>query len=512
VVFEDKRFTLRELNERVNGLANGLMTLGVAKGDKVSILSLNCSQYIEYYFAVAKIGAISVPLNFMLQPSDLQSAMEHAGSKALIFSEDFKEPVVSFRTGLKGIQTFVYVGKNTPEGTANYEALADRSPKNEPKVDVGQQDIFSILYTAGTTGEPKGAVRKHCHVLAGHKTYHDLGTFTRHRPGEPQVANLVVPPMFHIAGGEAMLATITAGGCLVPMKRFDPARVLETIEKEKITSVFFVPAMTFALMNHPDFNKRDLSSLKTYLSASAPLPIEIKKELLKRLPHVLLNDGYGLTETGTLTMLPHSEMEKKMGSVGTPVANMEIKVIDDNWSAVPVNVVGEVACRSPQTSEEYYKNPSMTKETIKNGWFRTGDLGKFDEDGFLYLVDRKKDMIITGGENVYALEVENVLYTHPGIGEVAVIGLPHSYWGEQVTAVVIPKEEPGPTEEEIIAHCKKNLGGYKCPKQVIISKEPFPRTPFGKILKKDMRAKYGKKDYPTLPMKNLFGLLKTTKK
>jgi len=483
MVFEGRRFSYRDLYNRVNSLGNGLLRLGIGRQDRVAILSFNSSAYIEIYFALGKIGAAAVPLNFLLSPRELKFVLEHSEACAFIYSQDFSQVVDSLRPELKEVKLYVYIGEDTPQGTINFEELIASSPDHEPEVEVTEEDIFSILYTAGTTGEPKGAVRKHRNVLAQHEALLDRAS----EMSEDEVY-LATPPMFHIAGGECVMSIIIGGGTIVPLKRFDPVEVLKTIEKERVTSSFFVPMMSFVLLNHPDFKKYNLSSLRSWTSASAPLPAETKKQIMAL--GVQLSDGYGMTETGSLTMATAEDMERKPGSVGKPLCNMEVRLIDNDWNEVPTGQVGEVACRSPQTSEEYYKNPEKTRECLKDGWFRTGDLGRFDEEGYLYLVDRKKDVINTGGENVYAQQVEDILFAYPKIMEAAVIGLPHPVWGEQVTAVVRLKEGEKLSEAELIAHCKESLASYKCPKQVIFWDTPLPRTSFGKVLKRELRAMY----------------------
>ena len=487
IIFEGRRISYQELNNRANRLYHGIMGMGVKKGDKVAILFYNSPQFIESYFAIVKAGAVVVPLNFRLAARELEYQIDNSDAAILIYSEEFKEVIESIRSNLKKVKEYICWGEDIPSGSVDYEKLIAGSPDPEPQVEVNEEDGCVIYYTAGTTGLPKGAYRTHHNVLWTAAGYTIAFSFSF----DDIISGF--PPFFHLAGFEAFtLPTFVVGGTVVVAKAFDPQKAIKAIQDEKVTTTFMVPAMSIAVWNLPDINNYDLSSLRIYMTASAPLATEMKKKIIKNLPHVKFFEGYGMTETGELTELPPKDAMRKDMCVGIPAFHVRIRLVDDEGKDVPRGEIGEVVAQGPCIIREYYKEPEKTKETIRDGWFHTGDLGRFDEEGYLYLVDRKKDMVLTGGENVYSAEVENVIFKHPKVLEASIIGLPDEKWGEVVTAVVVLKPEEKMTEEELIDLCRKDLAGYKCPKVVKFLDTPLPRNTFGKVLKRELREKFSK--------------------
>ncbi len=477
--------TYKTLNNRVNRLANALQNLGVGKEDKVAIFFHNEPRFIESYLASLKIGAVAVPINVRLSAREITYEVDFADCKALIYSEDLAGVVEEIRPNLPKVKTWICRGEKIPENTFSYEELLTRSSEEEPNVQVHLDDDCVIYFTAGTTGLPKGAVRTHEAEL-----WHCITNALRFG-FNPEAVVGGIPPFFHIAGlGSFAMAGLTAGSTLVFLNRFDPRRVMEAIEKFRITHIFLVPAMTIAIQNLPDVDKYDASSLKVYMSASAPLLTEQKKWILKRFPNVKLWEGYGITEGGDVAYIPPEYIVRKDMCVGKPDFSKEVKIVNEEGKEVVPGEFGEVLVRGPGVFSGYYKDPEKTRESFTpDGFFRTGDVGKYDEEGFIYLVDRIKDMVITGGENVYAAEVENILATHPAVRECAMFGVPDPKWGEAVVAAVVLKQGQKATEEELIEYCRQNLAHYKCPKNIVFM-DALPRNPFGKVLKRELRERF----------------------
>lgn len=480
VVFEGKRITYSELNNRANRLANGLLSKGVKKGDKVSILFYNSPQFIESYFATVKTGAVAVPLNFRLAGKEIAYQIDHSDSTVLIYSEEFSEVIDSIRPELAKVKTYLCDG-GLP-GVINYEELIAGYPSKEPAVDISSQDGCGIYYTGGTTGFPKGAYRSHQNIFLTSFTSLFCLSF---RAGD---VTLGLPPFFHLVGwDDVALSTFMIGGRLIVMKRYDPEKTVQIIEKEKVGVIFLVPTMIADIFSLPNLDKYDLSCLRVCCSGGAIIPTWVKRKIMEHLPQAGFVDGYGCTEGAWISSLsPHKAAEKDLCQ-GIPTPLVKVRVVDNEGRDVPQGEVGEVIESGPMCIREYYNAPQATAETIKEGWVHTGDMASLDEEGYIYIVDRKKDMIISGGENIYSAEVESVIYTHPKVSEVAVVGLPHKRWGEQVTAVVVLKPGQEMSKEELIDFCRESIAGYKCPKRVIFTKEPLPRSGADKVLKRALR-------------------------
>jgi len=484
LVFRNKRFTYREYNERVNRLANGLRTLGVNKGDKVALLFSNSNEIAEGFLAVCKLGAIVVPLNFRLVGRELVYQICNSDSIVLIFGEQYQETVNSIKDELPEIKEYISAGNSDISGFLNYEDFLASHDQSEPLVPVSEDDPAFIMYTSGTTGKPKGAVLTHKNVILS-----ALITSIE-APGSPVEHMLCITPIFHVAAAGSLIKMLLAGGSTIIHDQFDPDEVLETIEKEKITYMFLVPAMWIMLLENDKINSIDKSSLQRALTGASVMPGTIKKKIMENFPNARLSDSFGQTEMSPVAVILRPEdFFRKQGSVGRPVMTIEARIVDENDNDVPQGEVGEIIYRGPTTMKEYYKNPKATAEAMRNGWFHSGDLVRADEEGFIYVVDRSKDMIISGGENIYAVEVEEVLYSHPAVLEAAVIGVPDPKWEEAVTAVLVLREGFQTTEEEIIEHCKQNLASYKKPKSVEFL-DDLPKNATGKVQKFKLREKY----------------------
>jgi acyl-CoA synthetase (AMP-forming)/AMP-acid ligase II len=493
LVYGDTRLNYRQFNARINRLAHALMDVGVKKGDKVSILAYNCNQFMETYFALAKIGGVAVPINFRLHPQEMTYIVNQSDAKALIAGEDFRATVKGMQKDLSQVKTYISIGEKPVEGMLNFEKWISGYSDDEPLVLVDEDDPLFIMYTAGTTGRPKGAVITHRNEMV---LWMLAASWVLTEPGMSNLWNFRAfgaPPIFHLASfGFCQFMFFLGATVVLPTKVFDPVYIMETIEKEKINALILVPAMTFFVLLTPNLEKYDTSSLQVWGSSGAILPVETRKQVKKAFPNVKIFDFFGQTEMSSLVsgLLP-SESKGRENSVGKILPYIEIRVVDDDDKDVPVGAVGEAVYRSPTVMKEYYKDPKATAESMKGGWFHGGDLVRMDEHGYIFVVDRKKDMIVSGAENIYPAEVEAVLSTHPKVMECAIIGVWDQEWGESVKAVVVRKPGETVTQEELIDFCKANLASYKKPKSVDFI-DALPRNAMGKVLKRDLREKYGK--------------------
>lgn len=486
-IFEGQSHTFKQVNERTNSLANGLADLGIRKGDRVGILANNCPQYFEV-FGLAKAGMVCVPLNHRSVGRELSYLIDNSGITALILESEFVGLVDSIRHELETVRSFICLDAEV-EGILNYEELIRRFPAEEPTVDLEVDDPCVLFYTSGTTGRPKGAIHTHRSLIAESRV--------PHRNLSASDVVLCVMPFFHVGGSAAhLIPAFTAGATLVIHKRFDEARVLETIHRERVTYVFLVPTMIIRILEHPRLMDYDLSSLHGVGYTGAPMPLEALRKGIALLGQVFFQE-LGQTETLNMTMLKREEHTldgsltelARLESVGRPLGEGELRIVDEQGRDVPLGEAGEIAARSERTMVGYWRMPEETAFTIRDGWLHTGDVGRMDEDGYVYLVDRKKDMIISGGENIYSREVEDILHMHPAVADAAVVGVPDEKWGESVKAVVVLKKGATTSEEEIIDFCKANLASYKKPRSVEF-RDDLPKTASGKIRKAEIREPY----------------------
>jgi long-chain acyl-CoA synthetase len=493
-VYGSERISFNQFNERVNGLIHGLEASGIKKGDIIGILSWNQLEYPEVFGAAMKGGFVLAHYNPRLKAGELVHCINDSEPRALFIGPEIVETINGIRKQLSKTAYFLTFGDAEGHIKA-YQEMVEGQSKEEPESRVTEEDPLTIFYTSGTTGMPRGAIYKHRQKMENTcMKALDIGVEFGNR-------HLVVLPMFHIGGDSHIWPFFLKGGCNVIMPvPFDLADALKAIQEERITDIHIVPTQLVALLNLPDINKYDLQCLKRIWYAASPMPTEILKQGLSVFGPKFLQ-GYGLTESGPdVTVLskenhhyPEESTEARsvLASCGRPCIGVHVRIVDDNGRDVEVGKIGEIVVQSKRTMTGYYHRPEETKEAIRDGWLYTGDLGYYDEKGYIYIADRKKDMIITGGENVYPIEVENVLYRHPAIKEVAVIGVPDTYWVERVHALVVLKENAQVAAEDIITFCRDHISHYKAPKSVEFVKD-LPKNPQGKILKKEIRLKYWK--------------------
>ena len=487
MVFEGTRITYREMNERVNRFTNALIELGCEKGDRLTILSENTYKYMEVYFAAAKAGMSVTPLNFRLSDKELIHIVNDSEAVIFVAGDGYEERSQGLREALQNIRTWISLGKED-EGYLSYEKLIKGASAADPNLEVDEDDMAILMYTGGTTGLPKGVMLAHRNLLTAAYGLIIIFSMTRHD------IECYLLPLFHISFWPALCLHMV-GGTVVILPRVDVPDILRNIQEMKCTSINLVPTLLGWILNYPELDKFDLSSLRLIKYAGSPMPQDMLKRCINKFGNIF-SQGYGLTEAAPLVTAlfpedhdydgPRAHLLKSVGKEGTTV---EVCVVDEKDEPVKPSQVGEIVARGKNIMMGYWKNPELTAETLRGGWLHTGDMGTVDEEGYIYLVDRKADMIITGGENVYPKETEDILYEHQAIQECAVVSAPDEKWGERVQAVVVLREGFKTTEEELIRHCKERLAGYKCPKKIEIWDE-IPKTPVGKILRKDIRKHF----------------------
>jgi len=498
IVFEGRRWTYAQINERVNHLANALAKWGIEKGDRVGILHVNCNQYIEVYFAVAKLGAIFVPLNFRAKADELTYMIANAEAKSLFVGSRYLDVVNTLLPQLPTLKQCISIDSKSA-GKMYYEDLLSSASSDEFIGEIGDEDITILMYTAGTTGRPKGVPLRHNAFVSY--------VLENVEPASPDIEerNLLTVPLYHVAGVQAMLAAIYGGRTLVLMRQFEVKEWLETIDREKATRAMLVPTMLKRVIDDPDFSQHDLSSLKVVTYGAAPMPFEVINKAIQVMPWVRFINAFGQTETAsTITTLgpedhiiegTEEEREKKLkrltSSIGRPLPDVEVRIVDEDGKTMPPLEVGEILARGPRIMTGYWRDEQKTSKVITpDGWLRTGDMGWMDEEGYIYLAGRADDMIIRGGENISPEEVEDVLHSHPKVEEAAVIGVPDPEWGQEPRAVVVLKKGEVTTPEEIIEYCRSRLAGFKRPRSVVFM-DALPRNPMGKVLRKKLREEHG---------------------
>jgi len=481
LVIDEHRATFDQLNRRTNQLAQGLIMAGVKKGERVGLLMNNCFEIIECFMASCKLGAVSVPVNARLGASEIKYILNHSDCTVLFSHNDLLSRIEGIRKEISSIRKYIGVGPETPPWAEPYESFVRDTAGGEPLVLVEDGDEAFIIYTSGTTGRPKGAVLTHKNLWI------NIATAALEYRLMFEDCYLISAPLFHVAALTGLLIFWFVGATNIFLSRFDPRKTMETIESERVTVAFGVPSMWFDILALPDLGNFDNRSLRYIWSGGAPLPLEVKKKLKSRFQGVQSFDIFGQTELcGAAVILKPKDYEKKQASVGLPMATVEIKVVDDNDHDVKTGEVGEIVYRGPTVMKEYYKDPEATMEAMRGGWFHSGDLVRRDNEGFVWVVDRKNDMIISGGENIYPAEIEEVLYTHPKVKEVAVVGARDERLGEIVRAFVVVREGGEMTEDEVIEFCKSNLASYKKPRRVDFLEE-LPKNAVGKVLKTNLR-------------------------
>jgi len=493
-VWGSERMGFRHFNERVNALVHGLQSLGIQKGEVIGILSWNRLEYPEVFGAAMKGGFVLAHFSPRLKAEELRYLVDDSRAGALFFAPEFEQTIEKIQGRLSRTHGFVCFGR--PKGSASgYGDLVKQNPAKEPDVEVGKEDPLVIFYTSGTTGTPRGAVYTQQQKMQNTQIKAlDLGLEFGDR-------HLVVLPLFHIGGDSHIWPFFLMGGCNVIMPRvsFDPVEALKIIAEERITDVHIVPTQLISLLNVPDIRSFKLRSLKRIWYAASPMPVEVLKKGLSVFGPLFLQ-GYGQTESGPHTtvlskaahraaMTSEGGMMEVLGSCGQPCIGVHMRVVNDNDNDLLPGEIGEIIIQSERIMSSYWHRPEDTNEAMKDGWLRTGDLGYYDERGFIYIADRKNDMIVTGGENVYPKEVEEILYQHEAIAEAAVFGIPDPYWVERVHGVVVLKRDAAADEEGIIQFCREHMASYKAPKSIAIV-DSLPKNPQGKILKRELRKRF----------------------
>jgi long-chain acyl-CoA synthetase len=480
---DDRRtITYRDLNARVNSIVHGLRNLGLKKGDLVCQLQGNLIEHFELLFAIGKAGMIRLPLNPRANPSEWLHIINSFEPRALVFDQEFATAVARLKPELKGCSCCISVGASTFEGAVSFEDLAVRFPSSEPETDIREQDPYIIQATSGTMGIPKAALLS------------QLGTIKRTLIRAVDLGNsakgvyLAVTSLANTASTFYGLSQLYLGGTVILRNRFDPVDFLETIGREKVTNVSMVPVMGERILEVPGLDQYDLSSLEIFISYGAPLHRQTRRKLIEKVTPNLV-ETYGITETGPITnLMPHDQLRKE-DCVGQPTMHTLIRIADREGNPLPPGETGEIVVRTPYMFMGYLKNPEETAKVFKDNWFYTGDVGRMDEEGYLYIVGRSKNMIISGGYNIYEEEVERVLAAHPKVKEAAVIGVPDEKWGEAVKAIVSLRPGVEVREEEIIEFCKENLASYKKPRSVDFV-AALPRLSSGKVAKQQLREKH----------------------
>lgn len=500
--YNSKTFLIRPEHEReisyadffatVNRAAHALRSLGIGRGDKVAILTSNQPEFLFAFFGAISLGAVAAPVNNLLKPAEIEYILSHAEAKALIVASRFLHLVQPVLGNLPDLRSIVQIDGDEEGGPfSGLRRLLEQQPAAPPAAEIAPDDEAVLLYTSGTTGKPKGVLLTHRNFIANAR---DITAW--HRLG-PSDRTLCLLPLFHV-NAEVLSTTVPlfSGGSVVLPERFSAGHFWPLVARYRPNWFSAAPTVLTILLNTPrDRETLDVSPLHFCLCGTAPLPVELHKRFEEAFG-VMVLEGYGLTETTCRsTFNPHppagaailgrSDGYRKLGSVGLPIGN-EVKVFDDRDVEVPAGVVGEVVVRGENVMKGYFRDPAATAEALSSGWLHTGDVGRKDEDGYLYITDRKKDMIIRGGENIYPREVDEVLYQHPGVHFAAAVGVPDDKYGEDVAAFIVPKEGEGVSEQEILDFCRARLADYKCPKSVRFV-DDIPKGPTGKLLRRKLR-------------------------
>jgi fatty-acyl-CoA synthase len=491
IVFGDRRRTYAELDATANRVANALAERGVGKGDRVGLLSRNSDGFAVAYFASARLGSICVPINFMLSSAEVAYILEHCGATALVVEEGLlavAEEGIRQAGREEAIAVRAVIPADPAAAVSGGESLLEwmeHPNADPPAVELDENDPLELLYTSGTESRPKGTILTSRCVVAEHVSCFVDGEMT---PDDVEVHAL---PLFHSAQLHCFFTPdIHLGATNVILNRPNPADMLAAVEEHHATKLFCPPTVWIGLMHHPDFKRRDLSSLRKGYYGASIMPVEVLNELGELLPDVRLFNFYGQTEMSPVaTILGPKDQVRKAGSAGKAALNVETRIVDEQGEPVPPGTEGEIVHRSPQAMLGYWNDAAKTAETFRGGWLHTGDLGVLDDEGYLTVVDRIKDMIKTGGENVASREVEEAIHEHPAVAEVAVFGIEHPKWIEAVTAAVVPRPGQSVTREELLEFCRGRLAAFKIPKYVVVA-DDLPKNPSGKILKRELRQTY----------------------
>jgi len=482
--------TWSEFENRIARFAGGLQALGVQTDDCVAILALNSDRYFEFMFAVPWAGAVFQPVNTRLAGPEVVYWLNDSEAKVLVVDTSFAPLVDEIKSELSHVKQFIFIDDGEiPEGYLGYSDVTSA----EPVSDAGRKndDVAGLFYTGGTTGRSKGVMLSHTNLVVNGLQGVSVSDC------RPKDRILHVAPMFHIADAFICMTTATVGGSNYFLPSFDPVSTMQAMQEYKIERLLLVPTMVNMLVNHPELEKYDLSSLRCIVYGASPMPESVIRKSLQVLPTTKMYQAYGQTEASPLITILQPErhvfdgpLAGKTKSAGQAAPGVDLAIMDEEHNMLPAGSIGEICMRGSNMMLGYRNMPEQTANTIIDGWMHTGDGGYLDEDGFLFIVDRVKDMIISGGENVYSAEVENAIYQHEAVNQCAVIGIPHEKWGEQVHAVVVLHPDQVLDEASMIAHCKALIAGFKCPRSVSFQSEPLPLSGAGKILKTELRKPY----------------------
>ncbi len=483
VTTESRHITNRELHERVNALAAGLQYLGIGRGDVVALLLYNRPEFLEMILAANRVGAAVLPLNYRLSAAEWHYVLDHSQAAVLLTEPEFR-PQVESMPDLPALKHRLLLADTAPgPWTALEDLVTGHRGAIVPAVDVTGDELHRLMYTSGTTSRPKGVKLSHSNLIwknVGHIIEFGITEHDR---------TLICGPMYHVGGLDLPgLGTLHVGGSLVLMRRFDAAAVLTTITQERPTNVWLAPAMMNALLQQPELSNTDVSSLRFIIGGGEKMPEPIISRIAEAFPNTWFSDAYGLTETASGdTFNDAHHMINKAGSVGRPVPHLQVNIMRDDGQSAAVGELGEIALRGPKVFSGYWRDEEATAQVIKDGWFYTGDIGRLDEEGYLYVEDRKKDIIVSGGENIASPEVERVLYEHPDVIEAAVVGMTHPRWGEVPNAYVVLHGESTADSDVLKSFCRERLAKFKVPAEMVFLRE-LPRTASGKILKRELRT------------------------
>ena len=487
VIFRDERVTYRDLRTRTYRLANALARLGLKKGERVGVLLRNCTEWFDIFFALAGLGAVLVPVNFLLRPKEVEFILSDSGAAMLLVGEDLLDLVDLTGRFTPGLREIIVIGPNAPPAPArSFTSLTRRAPDTPPpNPGLSQDDLFILQYTSGTTGFPKGAMHTHGTLLWN--SFHQIGDFGV----TPAERYLCVGGLCWVAGfHDFTLPALWMGGAVVvmPSGGLDMGDLLRVLEVERVTKALLVPTVLKRLVDHPGLSPERFRFMDTVLTGAEPVPVTVIEKFNRLLPDTTLLQGYGLSEGPTIALyLGREDALRKIGSAGKPSTNCELLIVDEAMRRVLPGVKGEIVIRSPATMKGYWNQPEATAATFDGGWLHTGDLAEYDDEGYIYITGRVKDMYISGGLNVYPAEIENVLLKVEGVAEAAVFGVPDEAWGEVGWAVVVAGEGGVVACEALEGLCREMLAGYKMPRRFILRPAPLPRTASGKIKKFELK-------------------------